>query len=222
MLAGELGSRSSPDASGAIIRLQTEGSPSAAQNVALSPWKCHFFYGVIMAVDRNIIQQLINDYEQDICGNVYTFVLSDGETVSFSINKENVPHLMGIKKLPLRQVQNKSAKAVYKMLKDGRINIAHVEPHKESYKKVMNFSHLISILHCGDAVKIVKKKGSINSTYVFYLDHQPQEIIHLGIVQDGNKWHPETLLITQRRNVTAYIDGQLPLNIVSMSVTQKE
>lgn len=29
VLAGELGSRSSPDASGAIIRLQTEGSPSA-------------------------------------------------------------------------------------------------------------------------------------------------------------------------------------------------
>lgn len=180
------------------------------------------FHGVIMAVDRNIIQKLINDYEQDICGNVYSFVLSDGETVSFSINQENVPHLMGIKKLHLRQVQNKSAKAVYKMLKDGRINIAHVEPYKESYKKVMNFSNLVSILHCGDAVKIVKKKGSINSSYVFYLDRQPQEIIHLGIVQDGDKWYPETLFITQRRNVTAYIDGQLPIDIVSMNITQKE
>lgn len=47
MLAGELGSRSSPDASGAIIRLQTEGSPSAAQDVALSSRKCHFFMGSV-------------------------------------------------------------------------------------------------------------------------------------------------------------------------------
>ena len=175
-----------------------------------------------MAVDRNIIKMLISNYEQDILGNVYTFLLSDGETISFSIDEKDVPHLMGIRKLPLRQVQRKSAMAVYQMLKDGRISIDHIEPYKESYKKVMNFSHLVSILYCGDAVKIVKKIGSTKSTYVFYLDHQPNEIIHLGVVWDDDKWHPETLLINQRRNVTAYIDGQLPLDIVKMTVTQKE
>lgn len=174
-----------------------------------------------MAVDRNIIQKLISNYEQDILGNVYSFQLSDGETISFSIEEKDVPHLMGIRKLPLRQVQNKSATAVYQMLKDGRITIAHIEPHKESYKKVMNFSHLVSILHCGDAVKIVKKIGTIKSSYLFYLDHRPHEIIHLGIVLDDDKWHPETLLVNQRRNVTAYIDGQLPIDIISMNITQK-
>lgn len=222
MLAGGLGSRSSPDASGAIIRLQTEGLPSAAQNVALSIRKCHFFYGVVMAVDRNIIKTLISNYEQDIRGNVYSFRLSDGENISFSIDEKDVPHLMGIRKLPLRQVQNKSATAVYKMLKDGRISVDHIEPYKESYKKVMNFSHLVSILHCGDAVKIVKKIGSIKSSYIFYLDHRPHEIIHLGIIRDGDNWHPETLLVNQRRNVTAYIDGQMPVDILSMNITQKE
>lgn len=222
MLAGGLGSRSSPDASGAIIRLRTEGSPSAAQNVALSIGKCHFFYGVIMAIDRNIIKKLISDYEQDIRGNVYSFHLSNDETISFSIDEKDVPHLMGIRKLNLRQVQNKSATAVYQMLKDGRISISHIEPYKESYKKVMNFSHIVSILYCGDAVKIVKKKGSIKSTYLFYLDHQPNEIIHLGVVKDGDKWHPETFLINKTRNVTSYIDGQLPVEIKSMEVTKKE
>lgn len=175
-----------------------------------------------MAVDRNIIRKLISDYERDICGNVYSFQLSDGEVITFSIDEKDVPHLMGVRKLTLRQIQNKSATAVYQMLKDGRITISHVEPHKESYKKVMNFAHLVSILHCGDAVKIVKKIGTIKSSYVFYLDHRPHEIIHLGVVWGDDGWHPETLLVNQRRNVTSYIDGQLPVDIIKMEITQRK
>lgn len=169
--------------------------------------------------DSSIVKRLIRDYEQDLLGNLYTFELSDGVTLSFSIDKKDVPHLMGIRKLPLRQVQNKSALAVYEMLKDGRINILHIAPHKEEYKKVMNFSHIIDILHCGDAVKIVKRVGRLNSSYFLYLDHRPDEIIHLGIVQDANgSWHPESLLINQQRNVGAYIDDQIPVDILNMTV----
>lgn len=171
-----------------------------------------------MAVDNDIIKRLIADYERDIFGNRYTYELSDGETVSFSIDKKDVPHLMGIRKLPLRQVQNKSAQAVYNMLKDGRINILHASPYKETYKKIMNFKHIISILHCGDAVKVVKKRGGLNSSYLFFLDHQPSEIIHLGIVKAKDSWHPESLLILQRRDVTAYINGQIPVNIINMNI----
>lgn len=171
-----------------------------------------------MSKEKDIIRNLICDYEKDIYGNTYTFHLSDGESVSFSITPKDVPHLMGVRKLPLRQVSHKSALAVYQMLKDGRISISHIAPHKEEYKKVMNFKHLISILHCGDAVKVVKKIGALNSTYLFYLDHQPSEIIHLGIVKGEDGWHPESLLVLQRRNVTAYVDGQLPVDILSMDI----
>ena len=174
-----------------------------------------------MAKDTEIVKHLIEAYERDLCGNMYTFMLSNGETLSISIEKKDVPHLMGIRKLPLRQVQNKSAAAVYEMLKDGRINIRHIVPHKEEYKKVMNFHHLVGILHCGDAVKIVKRIGRLKSSYIMYLDHRPDKIIHLGIVQsqDDGTWHPESLLITKSRNVGAYVDNQLPVDILQMTVS---
>ena len=148
-------------------------------------------------------------------------MLSDGVMLSFSIEKKDVPHLMGVRKLPLRQVQNKSALAVYDMLKDGRVNILHIAPHREEYKKVMNFSRIVDILHCGDAVKIVKRVGRLNSSYFLYLDHRPDEVVHLGIVKDSNdgSWHPESLLINQDRNVGSYIDNQIPVDILKMTVS---
>lgn len=172
-----------------------------------------------MSVDGGTVKRLIEDYERDLYGNLYIFTLSDGVTLSFSIDKKDVPHLMGIRKLPLRQVQNKSALAVYEMLKDGRINIVHIRPHKEEYKKVMNFHHLVEILHCGDAVKIVKRIGRLHSSYFLYLDHRPEEVIHLGIVQDEKgAWHPESLLVNHDRNAGVYINGQLPVEILQMTV----
>ena len=172
-----------------------------------------------MDINNFTIQKLISAYERDIYGNQYTYKLSDGETVSFRIEKEDVPHLMGIRKLPLRQVQKKSATAVYEMLKKGIIDISHVSPHKESFKKVVNFHHIISILYCGDTVKVVKRVGRLKSSYLFFLDHSPHEIIHLGIVKDPHGvWHPESLLIIQRRHVDAYIKNQLPL-IIDMEIS---
>ena len=171
-----------------------------------------------MVIEKETIEQLIADYEQDILGNRYTYVLSNGETVSFRIEPRDIPHLMGVRKLPLRQTYQKSADAVYQMLKDGRITLKHIAPHKEEYKKVMNFKYLISILHCGDAVKVVRRVGRLNSSYLFYLDHSPQRIIHLGILYDGKTWHPESLLVTQSRTITAYIDGQQPVDILNMSI----
>lgn len=172
-----------------------------------------------MPVDSETVKQLIADYERDLYGNLYIFTLSDGVTLSFSVEKKDVPHLMGIRKLPLRQVQNKSALAVYEMLKDGRINIFHICPYKEEYKKVMNFRHLVEILHCGDAVRIVKRVGRLHSSYFLYLDHRPAEVIHLGVVQDEKgAWHPESLLINHARNAGAYIENQLPVEILQMTV----
>lgn len=175
-----------------------------------------------MAQDNDYIKHIIEDYERDILGNRYTFTLSDGVTISFCIGKENVPHLLGVRKLPLRQVQNKSALAVYNMLKDGRIDISHIMPHKESYKKLMNFGKLIDILHCGDMVRIVKRIGSLNSSYLMYLDKRPNEIIHLGLVEYNGSWAPESLLVINKRNLTAYIDNQIPVEIISMNVTQED
>ena len=172
-------------------------------------------------VDTGIVKRLLADYERDLMGNIYKFTLSDGTTLSFSIEKKDVPHLMGIRKLALRQVQGKSAMAVYEMLKDGRVNILHIGTSKESYKKVMNFHHLVDILHCGDAVKIVKRVGRLNSSYFLYLDHRPKEVIHLGIVQDSKdgSWHPESLLINQNNNASKYIDNQIPVDILHMEVS---
>ena len=172
-------------------------------------------------MDRYSIASMIQDYEQDLLGNWYSLRLSNGEVLSFAIKQENIPHLLGIRKLPLRQVQGKSALILYDMLKDGRITHNHIAHFKETYKKVMNFPQLVSILHCGDAVRIVKRIGSLFSRYLLFLDHRPREIIHLGLVEDDDgAWHPESFLILQR-NVTTYIDGQLPVDIVEMVVSEK-
>lgn len=74
------------------------------------------------------------------------------------------------------------------------------------------------MLHCGDAVKVVKRIGSLNSSYLLYLDHSPNEIVHLGIGADSaGYWYPESLLVLQR-NVTAYIDNQMPITITEFKV----
>lgn len=173
----------------------------------------------------NYLQNLIADYERDLMGNIYTFLLSDGKTISFEIKRSNVPHLLGIKRLQLRQVQGKYANYIYSMLKDGTLTMEHVVSvprHKEVYKKIMNFHYISAMLHSGNAVRVVKRIGTLNSSYLLYLDHRPQEIIHLGIGRDeeGN-WYPESLLVLQR-NVTAYIDGQMSVDIVKFEVTARE
>jgi hypothetical protein len=168
---------------------------------------------------NNTIKDMIADFERDLLGNWYTLHLSNGDAPSFTVEKKNVPHLLGVRKLPLRQAQRKSALVIYDMLRDGRINLDHIASHKEAYKKLMNFPRLVSILHCGDAVKIVKRIGTLRSQYLLFLDHRPQEIIHLGLVKDESGiWHPESFLILQR-NVTTYIDGQIPVDIISMIVS---
>ena len=167
------------------------------------------------------LQRLIEDYERDLMGNVYTFVFSNHEEISFEIKKKNVPYLLGIGRLPLRQVRGRFANELYALLKNGNLTLDHVisvPKHKEVYKKIMNFNHLITILHCGDTVKVVKRIGTLKSSYLLYLDHQPNEIIHLGVAQDeAGGWYPESLLVLQR-NVTAYIDDQIPLEIVDFKV----
>ena len=50
-----------------------------------------------MSVDGGTVKRLIEDYERDLYGNLYIFTLSDGVTLSFSIDKKDVPHLMGIR-----------------------------------------------------------------------------------------------------------------------------
>ena len=147
----------------------------------------------------NYLQDLILDYERDLMGSIYTFLLSDGETISFEIKRSNVPHLLGIKRLQLRQGQGKYANYIYSMLKDGTLTLEHavsVPNHKEVYKKIMNFQYISAMLH---TVKIVKR---------------------IGRDADGN-WYPESLLVLQR-NATAYIDGQVPVDIVKFDVTARE
>ena len=134
-----------------------------------------------MSVDNDYIKTLIANYEANILGNRYIFELADGETLSFCIEKRDIPHLLGIRKLNIRQVQNRSAIAIYEMLKKGSISIRHVAYLKESYKKVCNFDGMLSVIADGDVVKVVKKLGSIKSSYLIYLDNRPQEILHLGV-----------------------------------------
>lgn len=117
------------------------------------------------------LEKLIENYERDLKGNVYSFVFSNGDTISFEIKKSNVPHLLGIGHLSLRQVQGKVANELYSMLKKGYLRLDHVtstSKHKEVYKKIMNFHCLTTILHCGDAVKVAKRVGSLNSSYLLY------------------------------------------------------
>ena len=113
-----------------------------------------------MSVDNDYIKTLIANYEANILGNRYIFELADGETLSFCIEKRDIPHLLGIRKLNIRQVQNRSAITIYEML-------------KESYKKVCNFDRMLSVIADGDVVKVVKKLGSIKSSYLIYLDNRP-------------------------------------------------
>lgn len=173
----------------------------------------------------NYLQQLIEDYERDLMGNTYTFVFDNGEEISFEIKKWNVPHLLGIGRLSLRQVYGKYARQIYTMLKNGTLTLEHVVSvpmHKEVYKKIKNFHHIISMLHGGDAVKVVKRVGSLNSSYLLYLDHSPTEIIHLGIAKDeAGQWYPESLLVLQR-DVRAYIDNQIPLTIKEFRVNSEK
>lgn len=167
------------------------------------------------------LKRLIEDYERDLMGNIYTFGFSNGDSISFELKKRNVPHLLGIGHLPLRQIHGKYAAQVYGMLKSGTLTleqITNVPGHKEVYKKIMNFHKIVTILHCGDGVKVAKRIGSLNSSYLLYLDHRPDEIVHLGIGADSaGNWYPESLLVLQR-NVTAYIDNQIPLEITEFRV----
>ena len=180
-------------------------------------------FALHMEKEKQFIKNIIEDYERDILGYRYSFVLSDGETISFRIDPENVPHLLGVRKLPLRQVQGKSAGAVYKMLKDGKLTLDAFRSHKEEYKKAMNFHHLVSILHCGDAVKVVKRVGRLTSGYFLYLDHRPHSIIHLGIAKDSaNRWYPESLLVINRRNVDSYIKDQVPVDILDSCIIEDD
>lgn len=171
------------------------------------------------------LQNLIKDYERDLRGNIYTFRLSDGETIVLEIRKENVPHLLGIGRLPLRQIHGKYQSQVYAMLRDGVITLDHVVKspnHKEVYKKIMNFEHLVTILHCGDAVKVVRHIGTLKSKYLLYLDRSPDDIIHLGVGQgDAGNWFPESLLVLNR-NVTGYIDNQISVDILDFSVSSRK
>lgn len=168
------------------------------------------------------LEKLVENYERDLMGNVYSFAFSNGDIISVEIKKRNVPHLLGIGKLPLRQVRGKYALPLYGMLKNGSLTLEHITSvpgHKEAYKKIMNFRHIVTILHCGDAVKVAKRVGSLNSSYLLYLDHRPAEIVHLGISADSTGgWYPESLLVLQR-NVTAYVDSQIPLTIVEFNVS---
>lgn len=168
------------------------------------------------------LEKLIDHYERDLMGNIYTYSFSNGDTICFEIKKRNVPHLLGIGHLPLRQIHGKYATQLYGMLKSGVVTldeITSVPGHKEVYKKIMNFHKIATILHCGDAVKVVKRIGSLNSSYLLYLDHRPEEIVHLSIGEDSaGNWYPESLLVLQR-NVTVYIDGQIPLSITNFSVS---
>lgn len=72
------------------------------------------------------LRQLIDDYERDLMGNTYTFLFSNGEEISFEIKKRNVPHLLGIGRLPLRQVHGKFAGQLYAMLKNGSLTLEHI------------------------------------------------------------------------------------------------
>lgn len=172
-----------------------------------------------MEEDKGFLMRLVDDYERDIMGNRYIFALSDGTRIAFTIEPENVPHLLGVRKLPLRQVQNKSAGAVYQQLKDGRLTLDSFRGWKEEYKKAMNFRHIVSILHCGDAVRVVRRIGRLSSSYFLYLDHRPESVIHLGIAKDeGGRWYPESLLVQNKRNADAYIKGQCPVEILSARV----
>lgn len=172
-----------------------------------------------METENSFVKRLIQNYEQDIMGNRYSFELSDGMILKFEIKPENVPHLLGVRKLHLRQANCKSSLEIYDMLKSGVIKQCHFEQHKEEYKKLMNFNRLVTLLHCGDAVKIVKRRGQLNSSYLLYIDHQPAEIMHLGIAKnDAGLWYPESLFVIQKRHVTAYIEGQLSVEIISVTV----
>jgi len=179
----------------------------------------------VRILSNRYLQQLIEDYERDILGNTYSFFFSNGDSISFEIKKKNVPHLLGVGRLQLRQVHGKFASELYSMLKNGSLTLDHVTSvpnHKEIYKKIMNFHHIITMLHAGDAVNVVKRVGSLKSSYLLYLDHRPDEIIHLGIGQDtAGSWYPESLLVLQR-NVTAYIDDQIPMNIIRFEVSAKQ
>lgn len=78
-----------------------------------------------MPIENDYIKHLIANYETNIMGNRYIFVLENEETLSFCIKKEDVPHLMGIRKLNIRQVKNSSALAIYNKLKNGAISMKH-------------------------------------------------------------------------------------------------
>ena len=73
-------------------------------------------------------------------GNIYTFLFSNHEEISFEIKKQNVPHLLGIGRLPLRQVRGRYANELYTLLKNGSLTLEHVTSvpkHKEVYKKII-------------------------------------------------------------------------------------
>lgn len=123
----------------------------------------------------------------------------------------------------MRLVDDYERDIMGKQLKDGRLTLDSFRGWKEEYKKAMNFRHIVSILHCGDAVRVVRRIGRLSSSYFLYLDHRPESVIHLGIAKDeGGRWYPESLLVQNKRNADAYIKGQCPVEILSARVERVE
>ena len=165
------------------------------------------------------VRNLILNYEQDILGNQYTFYLSNGEIIPLMITPENIPHLFGLRKLPLRQVQNTSAIKIYDKLKHEAITLEHIAPHKEAYMKIKGFEKLVPLLYCGNAMKVVKSIGALSSNYLFYLEDRNDRIIHLGVAFDGdNAWYPESVLVKQGQDKEKYIRNQEQVEILKMNV----
>jgi len=173
--------------------------------------------------DAHFIQRLIADYEMDLLDREIIFEFSNGEIIVLDVKPESIPHLLGVKKLGLRQTAGKSALEIYDLLKRGVIQQRHYIHHGEEYRKLVNFNSLTSILYCGDAVKVVKRIGHQTSGYFLYLDHRNSkkpEIIHLGIRQSAKtgRWFPDALIVQQHRNVDKYIKGQEAVEIIKSEI----
>lgn len=164
-----------------------------------------------------------------LCQYDYEYELSSGKILKLSMDKSNLPHLIGLHKLIdieiLRKLAEKrvSGSEVYRKTKREIITDEEVFSSSHFYKISDRFNHIGNIENLlFDRVVLdfdkSKLSTSIQSKILMYKKIDDQ-YVHLGLVLTRNgSYAPETLIV---QNDEYYINNQIELDINKLTIKRR-
>lgn len=168
------------------------------------------------------------DFAQ-LCQYDYEYELSSGDIITLSMEKSNLPHLIGLHKLIdidiLRRLEEKkvSGSEVYRKMKKETItdeevfNSVHFNKISDRLKHISNLESLLfdRIILNFDKTKITTK---IKSQILMYREIDGQ-YVHLALIlSQSGTYFPETLLV---QNDDYYINNQIELEVDRLIIKRR-